>query len=339
MITLNYDSVWGVLESTRENYFSLFFNESAIMKMGRLMLKANLEPASAAFRVGYDNPSFYSRATKSSSSRRPSITMDLNDFKVLRKISMSDTGYKAYFGNDLAILLSQKICSVYPQFKHKSFCGQIKKTITQLELKARVQLIAESLRTYLPNDYPDALSILLKILGPENQNETGMFKTGYWLMPVAKFVELYGLKDYKASMKAIYEITKRHTGEYTIRPFINHYPQKTMSVVNQWAQDKNVHVRRLASEGIRPRLPWAQKLTLFIEDPAPVFAILEHLKDDASKFVQKSVANNINDYLKDNPEEATRLLNRWRKNPTPQRQWIISHAMRNQPSNQFPQPG
>ncbi len=243
---------------------------------------------------------------------------------------MGETGYKAYFGSSLALLLSEKLKVVYPEFKAEVFCKETKRSINHLELKARVSLIAEGLRKFLPEEYPKALSILHKILGPENKKETGMFATGYWLMPVAKFVEVYGLEDYKLSVDAIYEITKRHTGEYAIRPFIKKYPEKTLRIMNRWAQDKNVHVRRLASEGIRPRLPWAQKLSLFIDDPSPVFKILEHLKDDSSRFVQKSVGNNINDYLKENPAETRKLLAEWRNNPTPQRRWIISHALRNE---------
>jgi 3-methyladenine DNA glycosylase AlkC len=243
---------------------------------------------------------------------------------------LAETGYKSHFGNKLAILLAEKLSAAYPEFKSDLFSKEIKRTIGKLELKDRVALIAESLRKFLPQEYPSAVSILYKILGPENEKETGMFTTGYWLMPVAKFVEAYGLDHYKTSMDAIYEITKRHTGEYAIRPFVKKYPEKTLDIVNRWAQDKNVHVRRLASEGIRPRLPWAQKLSIFIDDPSPVFEILEHLKDDPSKFVQKSVGNNINDYLKENPAQARKLIARWSKNPTPQRQWILAHALRNE---------
>lgn len=131
-------------------------------------------------------------------------------------------------------------------------------------------------------------------------------------------------------MSSFYEITKCHTGEYAVRLFINTYPKESLKLMKTWAKDDNLHVRRLASEGLRPRLPWAQKLTLFIDKPQPVFDILELLKDDTSKFVQKSVANNINDYLKDNHEAAMKLLAKWQQGATPERKWIIKHALRNE---------
>lgn len=241
-----------------------------------------------------------------------------------------ETGIKRYFGVNLAQLLAGKIVVVYPKFDSTNFIKDTKKSVSSLELVARTVLIASLLKKYLPQDYKEALAILLQILGPENEKETGMFTTGYWLWPVAKFVELYGTDHFGESMDALYEITKRHTGEYAVRPFINKYPKASLKVIHGWAKDNNVHVRRLASEGVRPRLPWSPKLTLFINDPTPIFTILELLKDDPSKFVQKSVANNMNDYVKENHPAAYGLLKKWSKNPTPYRTWIIKHALRNE---------
>jgi len=149
-------------------------------------------------------------------------------------------------------------------------------------------------------------------------------------MPIAKYIEKYGLDDYKLSIKAIEEITKRNTGEYTIRPYIERYPKKTMAVLQRWSKNKNKHVRRLSSEGPRPRLPWASKLDIFIDDPSPLLPILDNLKDDSSKYVQKSVANCINDILKDNTEIAKSLIEAWMSaEPTKERMWIVKHALRN----------
>ena len=155
-----------------------------------------------------------------------------------------------------------------------------------------------------------------------------MFTEGYWLMPVAKYVEKYGLDDFQASITFIKEITKRNTGEYCIRPFIEKYPKQTLAIMKKWSTDKNVHVRRLSSEGLRPRLPWAAKMNRFIEDPRPVLNILENLKDDDSRFVQKSVANNLNDILKDNYRIGFRIIKEWAQNASPKRAWIIKHALR-----------
>ena len=156
-----------------------------------------------------------------------------------------------------------------------------------------------------------------------------MFTNFYWIMPIAKFVEKYGLDHFQLSMTAIAEITKRNTGEYTIRPFIDAYPKEALSIMKIWSKDSNKHLRRLASEGGRPRLPWASKLDRYIKNPKPLLPILNQLKDDKSKYVQKSVANCLNDILKDNPEIGKGLIEKWQSSATNERQWIIRHALRN----------
>lgn len=236
---------------------------------------------------------------------------------------------KYYFGTELAELLAKKITSVYKPFYSKQFIHEIDSQVDSLELKDRVNVITTSLHKYLPKQYKQAISILIDILGPENKKETGMFKTGYWIMPIARFVEVHGVKDYETSIHAIYEITKRHTGEFAIRPFILQKPYETAKLMKTWAQDNNLHVRRLASEGLRPKLPWATRLDIFIDDPKPVFDVLEIIKTDSSKFVQKSVANNINDYLKLNYKAAINLLHNWsQQSPSKATRWIIKHALR-----------
>lgn len=233
-----------------------------------------------------------------------------------------------YFDNQLARLLADKITPIYPKINKKVFIRSIQNDIKNKALKERVELMADALHQHLPDSYPDSVDILLQILGPENPEETGMFTEFYWLMPVAKFVEKYGLNHFDISIHAIGEITKRNTGEYAIRPFIRKYPQKTLRVMEEWAQSENFHLRRLASEGLRPKLPWASKLELFIHEPEPVFNILELLKEDPIHFVKKSVANHITDYFKVNPQSANTLVGEWKKSNNPDTQWIIKHATR-----------
>ncbi len=237
---------------------------------------------------------------------------------------------KYWFDKDLAKLLAGKIRSEYKTFDSRGFVRVISEGTPNLELKDRVELIADTLKERLPEDYQEAIRILKKILGPENEQETGMFTEGYWLMPVAKYVEKYGLYHYQTSIALIKEITKRNTGEYCIRPFIGRYPQRTLATMKKWSTDKNVHVRRLSSEGLRPRLPWAAKMDRFIEDPRPILEILENLKDDDSRFVQKSVANNLNDILRDNYQIGIQAIKKWASNSGPDRSWIIKHALRNE---------
>jgi 3-methyladenine DNA glycosylase AlkC len=236
---------------------------------------------------------------------------------------------KFWFDKELAEQLSEKLLSVRSDFNSTAFIKKVDTGVNGLELKDRVELIADELNNHLESEYPQQVEILLQILGPENDEETGMFKEYYWIMPIAKFVEKYGLDHFDISMRAIEEITKRNTGEYAIRPFIEKYPAQTITRMETWSLDSNKHIRRLSSEGGRPRLPWATKLQMFIDDPNPLFYILENLKDDPSKYVQKSVANCMNDILKDNPEIAKQVLEKWTVNPPKERAWIIKHSLRN----------
>ena len=237
---------------------------------------------------------------------------------------------KYNFNKELAELLAAKIFKVYTRFPQKKFIEKVDNKVRDLELKKRIEVITDALHEFLPTEYGEAIKILSQILGPSNINETGMFKDGYWLMPVAFFVEKYGINYFKDSTTAIYEITKRNTGEYAVRPFLVKYPEEMLSLMLKWSEDKDVHVRRLASEGVRPRLPWAKKLEQFITDPKPILPILENLKADESMFVKKSVANNLNDILKDNYDIGIKVLKEWSKSKNRDTRWIIKHALRNE---------
>ncbi|TAI48920.1 DNA alkylation repair protein [Flagellimonas allohymeniacidonis] len=243
---------------------------------------------------------------------------------------------KLWFDAELAELLAEKLLSQAVSFDKASFVKSVSKKVSALELKDRVECIADELNVHLLGNYQKKVHYLQNILGPENEKETGMFKEFYWVMPIAKFVEKYGLEHFDLSMQAVYEITKRNTGEYTIRPYLEKFPEKTLDTMLRWSQNPNKHVRRLASEGVRPRLPWASKLDDFVEDPSPILPILENLKDDPSKYVQKSVANCVNDILKDNPEIAKTLVESWVTDASKERKWIIKHALRNLIKKQDP---
>jgi 3-methyladenine DNA glycosylase AlkC len=232
------------------------------------------------------------------------------------------------FGENLAILLAEKISTVYKKFDTKGFVRDTKKQVVGKSYTQRIEVIANLLKQYLPEKYTEALAILIKILGPENEEETGMFTNFYWLMPVGKFVEKYGLDNFSESIKAIEEITKRNTGEYAIRPFARKYSVKTLTVCTKWAKSKNFHLRRLASEGLRPKLPWAPKLDVWNDHPKPIFEILELLKEDEIKFVKKSVANHVRDWVKVNPKETGKLITRWSKSKNENTKWILKHAHR-----------
>lgn len=239
------------------------------------------------------------------------------------RVSITDA-----FGQELAMLLADKITGVYAGFPQKDFCQSVKKRVVGKSYTERVEIIADTLKKNLPEKYSEALAILMQILGPENPEETGMFTRFYWLMPVGKFVEKYGLDNFTESIKAIEEITKRNTGEYAIRPYARKYSAKTLAVCTRWAKSKNFHLRRLASEGLRPKLPWAPKLEVWNDTPKPIFEILELLKEDEVKFVKKSVGNHLRDWLKVNPQEAYKIIAKWSQSKNEHTKWILKHAQR-----------
>ncbi|MGP3980117.1 DNA alkylation repair protein [Streptomyces sp. KR80] len=241
----------------------------------------------------------------------------------------SEYGLKRHFNGEAARLIGGQIRAVHPEFDVEDYAAEVEERIPGKELKDRVLVLTEGLRTRLPEDYADAVAILVSILGNELAEGEGMFNTSWFLMPVARFVEEYGLDHPELSLDAIEEITKRHTGEYAIRPFIENHSALTMKRIAEWAHSSSHNVRRLASEGVRSRLPWARTLTVFVKDPQPVLEILEPLRSDPSEYVRKSVANNLNDISKDAPEVALATALRWlEESPTPETSWIVKHGLR-----------
>ncbi|MBK8986644.1 MAG: DNA alkylation repair protein [Chloroflexi bacterium] len=245
---------------------------------------------------------------------------------------MSDsTLFKDNMNAALAQRLAEHIQAVYPSFDAAGFVGQIAPQLPPRELKERVAVFSAALHDFLPPDYGTAVTILLQILPPETPPEDGIFNgsLGWALWSVAHFVEVYGLDDLELSLTAMHTITKSFSCEFAIRPFLVRYPAHTLAALQAWATDPSPHVRRLVSEGTRPRLPWGMRLQQFIADPTPTLALLEQLKDDPSDYVRRSVANHLNDISKDNPELALATLARWNAGePSAETAWITRHALR-----------
>ena len=179
--------------------------------------------------------------------------------------------------------LSINLACVYPAFPEKAFVKKTMAGISDLTLKERSFWIAEQMKQHLPGNYSKAVNIILKSLTPANIETEDLGLAGMFYMPHAAFIEKYGLdKSYNGgedpfdlSMNAQYELTKRFTAEFSIRPFIVKEPERTFSVLYAWMEDPDPHVRRLCSEGTRPRLPWAVKLHTLADDPTPSLPILE----------------------------------------------------------------
>lgn len=191
-------------------------------------------------------------------------------------------------------------------------------TWNNLELKARCRKISMSLGMYLPEDYKEALSILEKSV-------TGF----YFAFFFPDFVEVYGQDDinWDLSISALERNTEYWSSEFAVRAFIIKDEERMMAQMRKWSKHKSEHVRRLASEGCRPQLPWGQAISKFKKDPTPVLPILEQLKTDTSTYVQKSVANNLNDISKTHPDLVISIAKDWYgKNKSTN--WIVKHGCR-----------
>ena len=150
----------------------------------------------------------------------------------------------------------------------------------------------------------------------------------FLFLPHTQFVATYGLEHFDVSMRALHALTQRFTAEFSIRPFLERHPEATLRQLRRWTADPCAQVRRLVSEGTRPRLPWAPRLRGFQRDPSPVLALLELLKDDPDLYVRRSVANNLNDIGKDHPQLLADTARRWLKGASAERRWVVGHALR-----------
>lgn len=223
--------------------------------------------------------------------------------------------------------LTQAISNVYNSFDSAAFYARIYDAAwSQRELKNRMRHITHTLGALLPSDYRTALHIL-RDASPALNPYT--FET----MIFPDFVEVYGQDDWQASLPALEQFTQQSSAEFAVRPFIVQDAPRMMAHMQHWTQHASHHVRRLASEGCRPRLPWAMALPDFKRDPAPILPILEALKHDDSDYVRRSVANNLNDIVKDNPDVVIETLQAWQHHHDDTEtgkkiDWITSHALR-----------
>jgi 3-methyladenine DNA glycosylase AlkC len=213
--------------------------------------------------------------------------------------------------------LADTIARVWPAFDRAGFVATINNQLDALNFGGRNALIRDTLRTYLPPAFPEAVQILLDALGPEISHCELSGFDHFTVMSQNDFVAAYGLEHLDLSLRALYELTKRFTAEGAIRAFLQRYPEQTLARLAEWASDPNCHVRRLVSEGTRPRLPLAPRLRAYVEDPRPVLALLELLKADPVLMVRRSVANNLNDIAKDHPDLVVETLARWKQAADP----------------------
>lgn len=235
---------------------------------------------------------------------------------------------KNQFGSEIPKTIAGMLKTVAPEFPAPAFMKEVLQGYDALELMPRGRHIAQVLRKHLPADYEEALALLVASTTQQHAHKAALGMTSFLYMPHLFFVRDFGLEHFEASMQAQYVLTQRFTAEFSIRAFLERHPQQTLQRLHKWASDPNHHVRRLVSEGTRPRLPWAGRLREFQRDPRPVLALLELLKDDPELYVRRSVANNLNDIGKDNPDLLYATAKNWLQDASEERRWVVQHALR-----------
>jgi 3-methyladenine DNA glycosylase AlkC len=216
--------------------------------------------------------------------------------------------------------------AVWPAFDARHFLNTVFDDAWEArELKQRMRHIAGAIRSTFPPEYKDALGLVLKVARHliEQKGEKMLFE--YSFLP--DFIEVYGVDDPDLSIPALETITRLSSCEFAVRPFLLRYPERMYTQMLDWTTHASPMVRRLSSEGIRPRLPWGMGVPALKRDPSPVLPILENLKNDPAETVRRSVANNLNDIAKDHPDLVLGIAQRW-LGATPETDWIVRHASR-----------
>ena len=227
--------------------------------------------------------------------------------------------------------IATEIKAVYPVFNQEAFEKEVIESFPDLELKARMYHIRDMLTRHLPQDYKEAANILLQALPEALDNTKSDDDFGDFIYaPYGEFVTFHGCctEHVDFSLQALREISKRFSVEFAIRDFINTFPTKTLAVLEACSVSDNYHERRLASEGLRPKLPWAKKLTIDYREP---LTHLENLFDDNTRYVTRSVANHLNDIAKEDAPLVIETLKRWKasdKQNAKEMDYIINHALR-----------
>ncbi|HEX5051035.1 MAG TPA: DNA alkylation repair protein, partial [Planctomycetota bacterium] len=211
----------------------------------------------------------------------------------------------------------QHLQRVWPEFERRRFERLAIDGLDALELKARVRHVAAALEATLPPAFAEAASVLERSLAPARlDTDLSAMRSGpqglagWAVWPMTEFVARRGLGEPVRALAALHAMTQRSTAEYAVRPFLQQHTELAFATLRTWVADPNPHVRRLVSEGSRPRLPWGMQLGMLIADPTPTLPLLEVLQHDASDYVRKSVANHLNDIAKDHADVVAAWLER-----------------------------
>lgn len=214
--------------------------------------------------------------------------------------------YTVSFFNDFSNVVEMH----HPIFNRHKFITSIFDNEWQGKaLKQRMRHTTNVLHQHLPSNFIKAAQIIEKTAITLIETNTNQNIFGYMFLP--DYIEVYGLAHFKTSIRAIETVTQFVSCEYAVRPFIVQYPKEMIQQMHNWSLHKSHHVRRLACEGTRPRLPWAAGIDFLKQNPKPIIPILDNLKNDASEYVRRSVANNLNDISKNQPDIVLELVKKW----------------------------
>ncbi len=224
--------------------------------------------------------------------------------------------------------IARALALVLDDFDVSGFRRDALAGIECLELKARVDHVIRVLNDYLPSKFSEAADVLIKLPAVWDGGDPDDPLRCFAIWPLTDYVAVYGLSAPKKALKVMEALTPFFSAEFAIRPFIEKHPELVMTHLQKWVGHKNDHVRRLVSEGTRPRLPWGIRLGGFVDDPSPSLPLLDRLRLDESQYVQRSVANHLNDIAKDHPELVVEMCERWQKEDQGKSDWVISHGTR-----------
>ena len=219
-------------------------------------------------------------------------------------------------------------------FDASTFCARICPYLEALELKARAMRIADVLEEFLPQDFEAAARLIEGALAPVDTGESSAFAQsvrglrGWMLWPFGEFAARRGVAHPERALRLLHALTQRFTAEFAIRPILVAHPRLVYATLAQWTHDPSEHVRRLVSEGTRPRLPWGLQLKSLIADPSPSWPLLAALLDDPSEYVRRSVANHLNDIAKDHPGLVAAWIERHLPHASAERRALLRHASR-----------
>lgn len=238
-----------------------------------------------------------------------------------------EVSFKDWFDAARYRHIANQLAAAEPRFDRKLFLEITLDGLADRELMARLGQTSRAAEAALPGSFTDKITVLRKIAAPEANNFIGIW--------YADFVGQFGLAQPRQSLTALRYFTRFGSAEFAIRAFLLRDPQTTLKEMVKWSKDANEHVRRLASEGSRPRLPWGKRLGFLVDDPRPARPILDNLCADKSLYVRKSVANHLNDISKDHPDFVLEVINSWdRQNP--HTAWISKHALRTLVKKAYP---